>query len=65
MHIGIPFSGGSNPGRLKLKPPADTTDFLRKFIERSSIKSVRKYAKANLILRASKRTPALRHMKEV
>ncbi|WP_212949779.1 hypothetical protein [Siminovitchia terrae] len=31
------------------EPPADATDFQRKFIERSSIKSGRKYAKAHLI----------------
>ncbi|WP_185830801.1 hypothetical protein [Siminovitchia terrae] len=35
--------------QIKLKPPADATDFQRKFIERSSIKSGRKYAKAHLI----------------
>jgi len=38
MHIGIPFSGVQTPAE-------------RKFIERSSIKSGRKYAKANLIIR--------------
>ncbi|WP_313427877.1 hypothetical protein [Siminovitchia terrae] len=34
---------------MKLKPPADATDFQRKFIELLSIKSGRKYAKAHLI----------------
>ncbi|GIN92098.1 hypothetical protein J6TS1_41460 [Siminovitchia terrae] len=33
MPIGILFSGGSTPGRIKLKPPADVTDFQREFIE--------------------------------
>ncbi|WP_212950071.1 hypothetical protein [Siminovitchia terrae] len=46
MHSGILFSGGSNPRLNKVKPPADATDFQRKFIERSTIKSGRKYAKA-------------------
>ncbi|MBD8005009.1 hypothetical protein [Bacillus norwichensis] len=34
MHIGITLSRGfSNPGSIKLKPPADATDFQKEFIE--------------------------------
>ncbi|RST59371.1 hypothetical protein [Siminovitchia terrae] len=40
---------GFKPRLNKVKAPADATDFQRKFIERSSIKSRRKYAKAHLI----------------
>ncbi|RST60648.1 hypothetical protein D5F11_004660 [Siminovitchia terrae] len=39
------------PRLNKVKPPADASDFQRRFIERSSIKSGRKYAKAHLIYR--------------
>ncbi|WP_313430594.1 hypothetical protein [Siminovitchia terrae] len=41
-------SVGVKPRLNKVKGPADATDFQRKFIERSSIKSGRKYAKAHL-----------------
>jgi hypothetical protein len=34
---------------MKLKPPADATDFKRKFIEQAKVLSGRKYAKAYLI----------------
>ncbi|GIN90231.1 hypothetical protein J22TS1_12820 [Siminovitchia terrae] len=40
---------GFKPRLNKVKPPADAIDFQRKFIERSSIKSGRKYAKVHLI----------------
>ncbi|WP_212947948.1 hypothetical protein [Siminovitchia terrae] len=45
---------GFKPRLKKVKPPADATDFQRKFNERSSIKSGRKYAKAHLIYRTNK-----------
>jgi len=34
---------------MKLKPPADATDFKWKFIERAQVLSGRKYAEAHLI----------------
>ncbi|WP_283246567.1 hypothetical protein [Siminovitchia terrae] len=40
---------GFKPRLNKLKPPADASDFQREFIEKSSIKSGRKFAKAHLI----------------
>ncbi|GIN97385.1 hypothetical protein J6TS1_32550 [Siminovitchia terrae] len=40
---------GFKPRLNKVKPPADASDFQRKFIEQSSIKSGCKYAKAHLI----------------
>jgi len=40
---------GFKPRLNKVKASADATDFQRKFIEQSSIKSGRKYAKAHLI----------------
>ncbi|RST60058.1 hypothetical protein [Siminovitchia terrae] len=43
-------SVGFKPRRITLKPPADATDFQRKFIEQSSIKSGCKYAKAHLMI---------------
>jgi hypothetical protein len=33
--IVIQFSWGSNPDRIKLKPPADASDFQREFIEQA------------------------------
>jgi len=35
---------------MKLKPPAETFDFKRKFIERAKVLSGRKYAEAYLIV---------------
>jgi hypothetical protein len=36
---------------MKLKPPAETFDFKRKFIERAKVLSGRKYAKAHLMIK--------------
>jgi len=35
---------------MKLKPPADATDFKRKFIEQAKVLSGRKYAETHLML---------------
>ncbi|GIN91795.1 hypothetical protein J22TS1_28460 [Siminovitchia terrae] len=50
---GYSIQWGGKPRLNKLKTRADATDFQRKFIGRSSIKSGRKYAKAHLIKRSN------------